>query len=162
MIPVNSVSLTPQDLANVSEAVETGWISSSGNFIDEFERSWAGCCNRRFGIAVSNGTTALQLAVAALGPEPGSEIIMPSFTIISCAMAALYNDCVPVLVDCDPETWCMDVDEVKAKMSSRTFGVMPVHMYGHPVDMDPLLEVAGEHGVHVIEDAAQSHGAEYL
>lgn len=162
MIPVNSVALTPLDLANVSEAVETGWISSAGRFIDQFESSWAVACERRFGIAVSNGTVALQLAVAALRPPPGSEIIMPSFTIMSCAMAAIYNDCVPVLVDCDPETWCMDVDQVESKISERTFAVMPVHMYGHPVDMDPLMELTAAHGVDVVEDAAQSHGAEYL
>lgn len=162
MIPVNSVSLTPEDLANVSEAVETGWISSSGRFIEEFETSWAAYCGRRFGVAVSNGTTALQLAVAALRPEPGAEIVMPSFTIMSCALAALYNDCVPVLVDCDPDTWCLDVDQVADKLSERTFAVMPVHMYGHPADMDPLTRMSAERGVRVIEDAAQAHGAQYL
>lgn len=156
------MSLTPQDLANVSEAVETGWVSSAGRFIDEFETSWAAYCGRRWGVAVSNGTTALQLAIAALRPEPGAEIVMPSFTIVSCALAAVYNDCVPVLVDCDPETWCLDVDQVRDKLSDRTFAVMPVHMYGHPADMDPLTELAGERGFHVVEDAAQSHGAEYL
>ena len=156
------MSLTPEDHANVSEAVRTGWISSAGRFIEEFETSWAAYCGRRWGVAVSNGTTALQLAVAALRPEPGAEIVMPSFTIVSCALAAVYNDCVPVLVDCDPETWCLDVDQVRDKLSDRTFAVMPVHMYGHPADMDPLIEMTAERGVHVIEDAAQSHGAEYL
>lgn len=102
------------------------------------------------------------MAVTALRPEPGSEIIMPSFTIISCALAAIYNGCVPVLVDCDPSTWCMDVDQVRDKISERTVAVMPVHMYGHPVDMDPLLSIAEEHELNVIEDSAQAHGAEYL
>lgn len=156
------MSLTPEDLANVAVAVRSGWISSAGRFIEEFESSWAAYCGRRWGVAVSNGTTALQLAVAALRPEPGAEIVMPSFTIMSCALAAIYNDCVPVLVDCDPETWCLDVDEVADKLSDRTFAVMPVHMYGHPADMDPLVQMAAERGLHVVEDAAQSHGAEYL
>lgn len=162
MIPVNSVHLGARELANVTEAVQTGWISSAGSFIEEFEESWASFCGRRSGIAVSNGTTALQVAVAALRPEPGSEIIMPSFTIISCALAAIYNECVPVLVDCDPATWCLDLDEVENKITARTFAIMPVHMYGHPADMDRVAEIADRHGLRIIEDAAQAHGAEYL
>jgi perosamine synthetase len=162
MIPVNEPLLGETELHYVTECVRTGWISSSGRFIDEFEQRWAAYCGRRYGIAVSNGTTALQLAVAALDLQPGDEIIMPSFTIISCALAAVYNGAVPVLVDSDPATWCMDVTQVEKKISERTRAIMPVHIYGHPVDMDPILELARARGLAVIEDAAEAHGAEYL
>src|SRR3990172_473990 len=114
------------------------------------------------GVAVSNGTAGLQLAVACLDLQPGDEVILPSFTIISCVTAVLYNGGKPVLVDADPETWCLDVSQLEGRMSSRTRAIMPVHIYGHPVDMDPVLELAKTHGLLVIEDAAEAHGAEYL
>ncbi len=110
MIPVNEPYLGARELEYVSECVRTGWISSAGRFIEEFEEKWAAYCGRRYGIAVSNGTVALQVAVACLGLKPGDEVIMPTFTIISCALAVIYNGGVPVLVDCDPRTWCMDVE----------------------------------------------------
>jgi len=162
VIPVNEPLLSERDLEYVSECVRTGWISSAGRFIDEFEEKWATYCGRRYGIAVSNGTTALQVAVRCLDLEPGDEVIMPSFTIISCALAVVENGGVPVLVDCDPNTWCMDVHQIERKITPRTRAIMPVHIYGHPVDMDPLLEIAEKHGLAVIEDAAEVHGAEYL
>lgn len=161
MIPVNEPLLGDAEQANVLETVRSGWISSAGEFIDRFESSWAEYCGVKHGVAVSNGTVALQLAVAALDLEPGDEVIMPSFTIISCAMAVVYNGGVPVLVDADPDTWCMDVDQVEAKITSRTRALMPVHIYGHPVDMDPLRELADRHGLAIIEDAAEAHGALY-
>jgi perosamine synthetase len=162
MIPVNAPLLGETDMANVVECVRSGWISSSGRFIDEFEQRWAAYCGKRHGIAVSNGTTALQLAVAYLDLKAGDEVIMPTFTIISCALAVVASGGVPVLVDSDPDTWCMDVAQVGKKITSRTRAIMPVHIYGHPVDMDPLLELAEKHSLAIIEDAAESHGAEYL
>ena len=162
MIPVNEPLLGNRELEYVSECVRTGWISSAGRFIEEFEEKWAAYCERGYGIAVSNGTVALQVAVACLGLKPGDEVIMPTFTIISCALAVVYNGGVPVLVDCDPRTWCMDVDEVKKKITERTRAIMPVHIYGHPVDMDPILDLAETHGLAIVEDAAEVHGAEYL
>jgi perosamine synthetase len=162
MIPVNEPLLDNRELEYVSECVRTGWISSAGKFIEEFETKWAAYCGRRYGIAVSNGTVALQVAAACLGLQPGDEVIMPTFTIISCALAVVYNGAVPVLVDCDPRTWCMDVEQVEAKISERTRAIMPVHIYGHPVDMDPILNLAEQHGLAIIEDAAEVHGAEYL
>ena len=120
MIPVNEPVIGAREREYVQECLDTGWISSAGRFIDEFEVRWAAYCGRRHGIAVANGTVALQLAVATLGLEPGDEIIMPSFTIISCALAAVYNGALPVLVDCDPETWCMDVGQVEARITART------------------------------------------
>ena len=162
MIPVNEPFLAQRELEYVTECVRTGWVSSAGRFIEEFEHQWAAYCGRRYGIAVNTGTAALQVAAACLGLGPGDEVIVPTFTIISCATAIVYNGGVPVLVDCDPRTWCMDVDQVKSKITKRTRAIMPVHIYGHPVDMDPILNLAERHGLAVIEDAAEVHGAEYL
>jgi perosamine synthetase len=162
MIPVNEPSLDEREMVYVSECVRTGWVSSAGRFINEFEERWAAYCNRRYGIAVSNGTTALQLAVACLELKPGDEVIMPSFTIVSCALAVIYNGGLPVLVDSDPKTWCMDVTQIEKKITPRTRAIMPVHIYGHPVDMDPVINLAEKHGLSIIEDAAEVHGAEYL
>jgi perosamine synthetase len=162
MIPVNEPRLEERELEYVSECVRTGWVSSAGRFINEFEERWAAYCGRRYGIAVSNGTVALQLAVACLGLEPGDEVIMPTFTIISCALAVIYNGGVPVLTDSDPHTWCMDVGQVENKITPRTRAIMPVHIYGHPVDMDKLLDLADKYELAIIEDAAEAHGAEYL
>jgi perosamine synthetase len=162
MIPVNEPKLGQRELEYVSECIQSGWISSAGKFIDQFEEGWAAYCGRRYGIAVCNGTVALQIAIACLELQPGDEIILPSFTIISCAQAVIYGGGVPVLVDSDPATWCMDVDQVKAKITSRTRAIMPVHIYGHPVDMDRLTRLADEYGLKIIEDAAEAHGAQYL
>jgi perosamine synthetase len=162
MIPVNEPSLGEREQEYVLECVRTGWVSSAGRFINEFEERWADYCGRRYGISVSNGTVALEVAVACLGLRPGDEVIMPTFTIISCALAVCRNGGVPVLVDSDPRTWCMDVDQVKDKITKRTRAVMPVHIYGHPANMDPLLDLAERHGLAIIEDAAEAHGAEYL
>lgn len=161
MIPVNEPLLNEQAAKYVEECVRTGWISSEGRFIREFEKRWSDYCEMAHGVAVSNGTTALEVAMACLDLEPGDEVIMPTFTIISCALAIIEAGAVPVLVDSDPRTWCMDVSQVAAKITARTRAIMPVHMYGHPVDMDPLLELARKHDLFIIEDAAEAHGAEY-
>jgi len=169
MIPVNEPALGDHEERYILECLRSGWISSSGRFIDEFEAKWAAYCGMKYGIAVSNGTAALQTAVACLGFEPGFRVIMPSFSIISCALAVIYNGGVPVLVDCDPNTWCMDVDQVRERIekdrrhgSSSIKAIMPVHIYGHPVDMDPIMEMARQYDLKVIEDAAEAHGAQYL
>jgi perosamine synthetase len=161
-IAVNEPLLGERELEYVTECIRTGWISSSGRFINEFEEGWAAYCGRTYGVAVSNGSVALQAAVAALDLEAGDEVLMPTFTIISCATAVTTLGGVPVLVDSDPETWCMDVDDLASKVTSRTRAVMPVHMYGHPVDMDPVLALARKHDLAVVEDAAEAHGARYL
>jgi len=162
MIPVNEPLLGDREIEYATECIRTGWISSAGRFIEEFEQQWATYCGVKYGIAVSNGTVALQTAVACLGLEPGFQVVMPTFTIISCALAVIYNGGIPVLVDSDPRTWCMDVAQVEAKITDRTRAIMPVHIYGHPVDMDPLRELADRYRLSIIEDAAEAHGAEYL
>ena len=162
MIPVNEPKLTERETELVSECLRSGWVSSAGRFISEFEEQFAAFCGRRYGIAVSNGTAALQLAMASLGLQTGDEVIMPTFTIISCPLSVIYNGGTPVLVDSDPRTWCLDVEQVKGKITPKTRAIMPVHIYGHPVNMDPLLVLAEQHGLAIIEDAAEAHGAEYL
>jgi perosamine synthetase len=162
MIPVNEPLLGERELEYVTECVRTGWVSSAGRFIEEFEQRWAAYCGRKYGVAVSNGTAALQAAVAALDLRPGDEVILPSFTIISCALAVAYAGGIPVLVDSDPRTWTMDVNQTAVKITPRTRAIMPVHIYGHPVDMDPILELADSNNLAVIEDAAEAHGAQYL
>jgi perosamine synthetase len=162
MIPVNEPLIGEREIEYVLDCLKTGWISSSGKYLESFEQAWANYCGMRYGVAVSNGTTALQLAVACLNLQPGDEVIMPTFTIISCAQAVTYNSGIPVLVDAEPRTWCMDVKQVAAKITPRTRAIMPVHIYGHPVDMDPLISLANQHSLAVIEDAAEAHGAEYL
>lgn len=162
MIPVNEPLLGEREMEYVAECVRTGWVSSAGRFIEAFEQGWAAYCGMRFGVAVSNGTVALQAALACLDLQPGDEVILPTFTIISCVQAVLYNGGLPVLVDCDPRTWCMDTTQVEAKITPRTRAIMPVHIYGHPVDMDPLFALAEKHGLSIVEDAAEVHGAEYL
>jgi len=161
MISVNEPLLGEQEQKYVTECIRTGWISSAGHFIEEFESRFATYCGMKYGIATSNGTTALQVAVGCIGLKPGDEIIMPTFTIVSCALAVIYNGGVPILVDCDPNTWCMDVSQIEAKITPSTRAIMPVHMYGHPVDMEPVQELAQRYNLVVIEDAAEAHGAEY-
>jgi len=162
MIPVNEPSIGEREIAYVLDCLRTGWISSAGRYIEQFESSWAACCGRKFGVAVSNGTVALEIAVRCLDLKPGDEVILPSFTIVSCVQAVIYAGGVPVLVDSDPGTWCMDVSSVERKVTPRTRAIMPVHIYGHPVDMDPILSLADRYGLAIIEDAAEAHGAEYL
>jgi perosamine synthetase len=162
MIPVNEPLLGEEELAAVADCMRTGWISSAGRYIEEFERAWARECGVEHGVAVANGTAALQIAVHALGLQPRDEVILPSFTIISCAMAVVRCGLVPILVDSDPATWGMDVSSLSRLMTPRTRAILPVHMYGHPVDMDPVTRLAREYGLLVVEDAAEVHGAEYL
>jgi perosamine synthetase len=161
MIPVSEPLVTDREIELVTDCLKSGWISSAGTYLDQFEKGWASYCNMPHGIAVSNGTTALQLAIRLLDLKPGDEVIMPTFTIISCAQAITYCSGVPVLIDSDPRNWQMDVSQIEAKITSRTRAIMVVHIYGHPADMDPILEIAQRHGLIVIEDAAEVHGSEY-
>ena len=160
-IPVNEPVLDGNERKYLNECIDTGWISSEGPFIREFEARFAKRVGRRHGVAVCNGSAALDAAVAALDIGPGDEVILPTFTIISCAAAVSRLGAKPVVVDCDPDTWNMDVTAVEAKITPRTRAIMPVHIYGLPVDMDPLLAVAKRHGLFVIEDAAEMIGQKY-
>jgi perosamine synthetase len=161
MIPVCQPLVTARDIELVNEALTSGWISSAGKYLDLFEERWAEYCGMTFGIAVSNGSTALDIAVELLSLDPGDEVLMPAFTIISPAQSVIRAGGVPVLVDSDPVTWQMDVGQIEARLTSRTRAVLVVHIYGHPADMDPIMALAEKHGLTVIEDAAEAHGAEY-
>lgn len=161
LIPVNVPLLDGNERRYVLECLDTGWISSEGPFVERFEAEFAGKVGRRYGIAVCNGSVALDAAVAALGLGAGDEVIMPTFTIISCAAAIVRSGATPIVVDCDPLTWNMTAEGVRDKITSRTRAIMVVHLYGLPVDMDPVLAIAEQHGLVVIEDAAQMHGQTY-
>lgn len=161
MISVNEPKVGEKEKEYILDCLNTGWISSAGQYIEQFETGWAKYCGMKYGIAMCNGTVALEAAAASLQLKPGDEVIMPSFTIISCALAVVEQGAKPVLVDCDTETWCMDVSQVNEKITNRTKAIMPVHIYGHPVDMDPIIELATKNGLKIIEDAAEAHGAEY-
>ena len=161
LIPVNEPVLDGNERKYLNECIDTGWISSEGPFIREFESRFAQRVGRRHGIAVCNGSAALDAAVAALDIGPGDEVILPTFTIISCAAAVSRPGATPVVVDCDARTWNMDVAAIEERITPRTRAIMPVHIYGLPVDMDPLMEIAERRGLHVIEDAAEMIGQTY-
>lgn len=160
-IPVNAPLLNGNEKKYLCECIDTGWISSEGPFVKGFEQKMSASVGRKHGIAVSNGTAALEVAVQALGIGKGDEVIMPTLTIISCAMAVTKAGGVPVLVDSDIHTWNMDVDEVEAKITARTKAIMVVHLYGLPVEMDKILALARKYHLKVIEDAAEMHGQTY-
>lgn len=160
-IPVNEPLLNGNEKKYLCECIDTGWISSEGPFVKEFENKMSESVNRRYGIAVSNGTAALEVAIQALGIGNGDEVIMPTFTIISCAMAVTKVGAVPVLVDSDLHTWNMKVDEIEAKITSKTKAIMIVHLYGLPVEVDKILALAKKYNLKVIEDAAEMHGQTY-
>ena len=161
MIPVNIPDLGPLERQYVLQCLEEGWISSEGPWIPRLEAACATRFERRYAIAVANGSVALDAALVALSLRPGDEVILPSMTIISCAAAVVRAGAVPVFVDADPVTWCMDVGQIAGRITERTRAIMPVHIYGLPVDMTPLLELAARHGLQIIEDAAESHGQTY-
>jgi perosamine synthetase len=161
IIPVCEPTLSGNELKYITDAVETNWISSAGGYIPRFEAMFAAEMGARYGVACANGTVALHLALATLGLEPGDEVIIPTFTMIATANAVTYLDARPVLVDSEPYTWNLDVDQVEAAVTPRTRAIVPVHTYGHPVDMDALNEIAARHGLFVLEDAAEAHGARY-
>jgi len=160
-IPVCEPTLGGRELEYVTRAVQTNWISSAGSFIKDFEALFAEKCGARYGIACANGTVALHLALATLGLQPGDEVIVPSFTMIATINAVTYCGATPVLVDSEPCTWNLDIDDVARKITPRTRAIVVVHTYGHPVDMDRLNALADQHGITVLEDAAEAHGARY-
>lgn len=157
-VPVNEPLLNGNEKKYLDECIDTGWISSEGPFITRLEEGMCRLTGRKHGAAVCNGTVALELALQALDLTPGSEVIMPTFTIISCASAIVRAGCVPVLVDSDPLTWNMDLSQVEARITPRTAAIMAVHLYGLPVDMKPLMALAQKHHLAVIEDAAEAIG----
>ncbi|MBF0570629.1 MAG: DegT/DnrJ/EryC1/StrS family aminotransferase [Candidatus Omnitrophica bacterium] len=160
-IPVCQPFLDGDELSYVTEALNTGWISSSGEYVTAFEEKFAEYCAVRYGVAVCNGTVAIHLALVAVGIGPGDEVIIPDFTMIATAVAVIYTGAKPVFVDADASTWNIDISKIEAAITSRTKAIMPVSLFGNPCDMDHIHTIARQHGLKVIEDAAESHGAEY-
>lgn len=160
-IPVNEPVIGAREKELVMECLDTGWISSEGPFVSQFEEVFSRTVNRQHGISCANGSAALDIAVAALKLGPGDEVILPTFTIISCAAAIVRAGAIPVVVDADPDTWNMVPEQVAAAITPRTAAIMVVHIYGLPVDMDPILALANRHGLAVIEDAAELIGGSY-
>ncbi|MBN2254076.1 MAG: DegT/DnrJ/EryC1/StrS family aminotransferase [Deltaproteobacteria bacterium] len=160
-IPVNEPLLRGNERRYLAECIDTGWISSEGPFVDKFEKQFSEYVGSRYGTAVCNGSAALDIAVAALNIGPGDEVILPTFTIISCAAAIVRRGAKPVLVDSDPHTWNMAVEHIERKITKKTKAIMAVHIYGLPVDMDPIKELADRYGLKIIEDAAEAIGQTY-
>jgi perosamine synthetase len=161
MIPVNAPLLDGNEKKYLADCIDTGWISSEGPYVHRLEREFATRVQRKHGVAVCNGSAALDAAVAALQLGPGEEVILPSFTIISCAAAVVRAGAVPVLVDANPLSWNMCPEQIADRITARTKAIMVVHIYGLPADMDPILALAQQHGLKIIEDAAEMHGATY-
>jgi perosamine synthetase len=160
-IPVSAPDLTGNEEQYAVDAIRSSWISSTGIFVDRFEREFAEACGTRSAIAVANGTIALHLALLALGVRSGDEVLVPALTYVASANAVRYVGGEPVFVDVDPATWCLDPAKLEEAISRRTRGIIAVHLYGHPADMDAINRVAGIHGLWVVEDAAEAHFATY-
>ncbi len=160
-IPISQPSIGARERELVLDAVDSGWVSSIGKYIDDFEVKFARYCGTEFALTVSNGTTGLHLALVAAGLGPGDEVIIPDLTFVATANAVAYTGATPVLADVDPDTLCIDPASVEALITSRTRAIIPVHLYGHPADMDALTAIAKPRNIIVIEDAAEAHGAEY-
>ena len=160
-IPVNQPLLNGNEKKYLLECLETGWISSEGPFIAQFEAQFSKRVGRKYGIAVCNGSIALDVAVKVLELGPGDEVILPTFTIISCAAAIVRAGAMPVVVDSDQHTWNMDVTQLEARITPRTKAIMVVHIYGLPTNMTPVVALAEKYGLHIIEDAAEAHGQTY-
>lgn len=160
-IPVNEPLLIGNEKKYLAECIDTGWISSEGPFVKKFEDQFSTRVNRKYGISVCNGSVALDVAVSALGIGAGDEVIMPTFTIISCASAIVRAGAIPVLVDSDIHTWNMDIEQIESKITARTKAIMVVHIYGLPVDLNPVIQIAEKYNLFIIEDAAEVIGQTY-
>lgn len=160
-IPVCEPLLLGNELEYVTRAVSKGWISSSGGFVSEFEQKFAAHLGVRHAVTACNGTAALHLGLVAAGIGPEHEVIVPTFTMIASCAAICYTGAKPVFVDCERDSFNLDVTKLREKLSSRTRAIMPVHIYGLPCDMDPLLALAKEHDLVVVEDAAEAIGSSY-
>lgn len=158
-IPISQPSITQLEIDYVTDAVKSTWVSSLGKYIDRFEAEFADFCESRYAVSVSNGTVAIQLALTAHGIGEGDEVIMPNLSFIATANAVLHCNATPVFADIDEFNLCIDPKSIEALITPKTKAIMPVHLYGHPAQMDVILEIANKHGLWVIEDAAEAHGA---
>ena len=160
-IPVNQPTISSEAKNNIIDAVQTNWISSGGKFVNQFEKEYARVHSVKHAIAVSSGTAALHVALLSLGIKEGDEVIVPAFTMASSWMAILYTGAQPVFVDCELDTYNIDVLKIENKITNKTKAIMPVHIYGHPCEMDAIVKIAKKYNLFIIEDAAEAHGALY-
>lgn len=160
-LPVTTPSLAGNELKYVADCIETVWISSQGGYIDKFQDAFTEYHGRGAALCTSSGTTALHLALVALGIGPGDEVIVPDITFGASANVVMHTGAKPVFIDIDPQTWTLDVAALEDVLTPRTKVIMPVHLYGHPCDMDPIMSFARKHGLKVVEDCAEALGAEY-
>ncbi len=161
MISVCEPLLGERELEYVANCVKTNWISSRGSYIDEFEQRFAEYCGCKYGITTTSGTTALHLALVTMGIGKGDEVIVPTLTMAASLYPIAYTGATPVLVDSEPKTCNIDVNKIEAKITKKTRAIMPVHLYGHACDMDPIMALARKYHLYVVEDAAEAHGALY-
>jgi perosamine synthetase len=160
-IPVCEPLLSGNELAYITDAVSSGWISSSGSYLQKFEKAFAEYCGVQFGVGVCNGTVALHLALVSLGIGKDDEVIIPNFTMIASAFAVCYTGAKPVFVDADKDTWNIDVNKIEEKITPKTKAIMPVHIFGNMCNMDAIKSIAKKHNLYILEDAAEAHGSEY-
>jgi perosamine synthetase len=160
-IPVAQPCLNGNEKAYVANCLDSTWISAIGDYLSAFEREFAKYCGVKYGVATNNGTTALHLALVALGIGPGDSVIVPTLTYVAVPNAVRYCQATPILVDCEATAYNINPALIEAKIRPDTKAIIVVHVYGHPVDMDPIMEIARRHNLLVIEDAAEAHGAEY-
>lgn len=161
MIPILEPSIGKEEIKNVLEAVKSGWVSSKGEFIEQFEKEFAEYHRVKEAVSTSNGTNALHLALKSLNIKKGDEVIVPVLTFAATANAVIYCNAKPVFVDIHPEYWCIDPEKIEEKITENTRALIPVHLYGHPCDMDWIMDIAEDRGLYVVEDVAEAHGAEY-
>ena len=160
-IPVCTAYLSGNEKKYINDCIDTGWISSAGKYVTEFEKAFAKYCGCKYAVAVTSGTTALHLALASLGIKKGDEVIIPSFTMIACAFAVCYTGAKPVFIDIDEKTWNIDVSKIENKITKKTKAIMPVHIFGNPCNMKEIIRIAKKYKLHIVEDCAEAHGAEY-
>jgi len=160
-VPIAAPNLSGKELEYVSDCIKSGWISSKGKYVDLFEEKFSKYIGEKNGVAVSNGTSALHLALAAIGVKSADEVIMPTFTMMATANAAAYQGAKPVLVDSEMDTWNIDPSKIEERITEKTKAIMIVHLYGHPAKTKEIADIAKDHGLYLIEDSAEAHGAEY-
>ena len=158
-IPISQPSIGQKEIKYVNDAMKSGWVSSIGDYIDKFESKFAKFCGTKYAVAVSNGTVALHLSLAALNIKRGDEVIVPDLTFIATANAVSYIGAKPVFADIDKETLCIDPESIRRLITNKTKAIIPVHLYGHPANMNAINKIAKEFDLKVVEDAAESHGA---
>lgn len=158
-VPLITPDISGNELKYLVEAFLSTWISSTGSFIDQFEKRFSAFCECDHGVAVSNGTVALHLALTALGVGNGDEVIVPDMTFAATINTVLHANAVPVIVDIERDSWCIDPAEIEKAITPRTRAIIPVHLYGQPCDMEAIMRIAARHNLFVIEDCAEAHGA---